>query len=64
MSQSAQILSYMKKGKAISPLTALQKFGCLRLAARIYDLRNSGYQIEAERVGEGATAWAEYRLKP
>tara|TARA_R110000796_G_scaffold1456_1_gene5822 strand:+ start:2730 stop:2924 length:195 start_codon:yes stop_codon:yes gene_type:complete len=62
MSQSKQILAYLKKGYSLSALEALQKFGCFRLAARIYELRNSGYRIEAERVGEGATTWAEYRL--
>ena len=63
MSQSKQILNYLKKGYSLSPLEALNKFGCFRLAARIYDLRCAGHEIEVERVGEGATAWAEYRLK-
>ena len=63
MSQSKQILNYLKKGYSLSSLEALHKFGCFRLAARIYDLRCAGHEIEVERVGEGATAWAEYSLK-
>ena len=63
MSQEMDILQYMKHKKTISPIIALQKFGCFRLAARIYDLRNKGYQIEAKKVGNGANTWAEYSLK-
>ena len=39
--QNLQILSYLKKGKPITPLEALEKFGCWRLSARIYDLRKT-----------------------
>ena len=62
MSQEMDILQYMKRKKAISPIIALQKFGCFRLAARIYDLRNKGYKIDAKKVGNGANTWAEYTL--
>lgn len=33
--QNAQILHYLKQGKTISPLEALNMFGCFRLAGRI-----------------------------
>jgi hypothetical protein len=42
--QSERILDWMTK-QPIDPLTALTKFGCLRLAARINDLRNAGHFI-------------------
>jgi hypothetical protein len=50
-SQSEQILSYMKKyrKKGITPIEALSKFGCFRLAARIHDLREDGHAIKSER---------------
>lgn len=50
-SQSEQILSYMKKfrKKGITPIEALSKFGCFRLAARIHELREEGYTITSER---------------
>ena len=38
--QNAAILSYLKRGRTLSPLQALDLFGCLRLSARIYDLRH------------------------
>jgi len=50
-SQSDQILSYMKKNrkKGITPIEALSKFGCFRLAARIHELREDGHAIKSER---------------
>lgn len=36
--QSNQILEYMRQGNSITPLEALNLFGCMRLGARIYDL--------------------------
>ena len=36
-SQNERILAHLKKGKKITPLDALEKFGCFRLAARISD---------------------------
>ncbi|KKP28317.1 MAG: hypothetical protein UR18_C0006G0029 [Candidatus Nomurabacteria bacterium GW2011_GWE2_31_40] len=38
MNQNQQILNYMLEGNKITPLEALQKFNCLRLGARIWDL--------------------------
>ena len=39
MSQSQQILAWMQAGNDITPLEAWQRFGCLRLGARVYDLK-------------------------
>lgn len=52
-SQNAQILHYLKQGKTISPLDALQSFGCFRLASRIYELRDAGWPIHCERKEVG-----------
>ena len=53
--QNQQVLSYLKTGKVITPLDALNMFGCFRLAARVYELRTRGWPIHCERidVGEG-----------
>jgi len=48
-SQNAQILYYLKQGKTISPLEALNQFGCMRLASRIFELRDGGWPIHCER---------------
>ncbi|WP_369608232.1 helix-turn-helix domain-containing protein [Snodgrassella alvi] len=37
--QTIQILEFMRAGNSITPLDALRKFGCMRLGARIYDLK-------------------------
>jgi hypothetical protein len=46
MSQTTQIANYLNKGKKLTPIDALNKFGCFRLAARIADLRNDGMNIK------------------
>lgn len=62
-SHNAQILAHMKAGRAITPLDALERFGCLRLSGRIYDLRADGHRIDSTMidVGDGKRV-AEYRL--
>jgi len=47
MSQTDMVLGYLQKGKTLTPMEALEKFGCFRLAARVHDLRNSGHNIVA-----------------
>lgn len=49
MTQNEQILSHLKEGRAIDPLTALNKFSCFRLAARIKELRAMGHNIMSIR---------------
>ena len=43
--QAEAILADLQAGRAITPLDALKEHGCFRLAARINDLRNQGYNI-------------------
>lgn len=50
MTQSQQILADLKAGKHITPLAALERYGCFRLGARIYDLKQEGHQIDTRRV--------------
>jgi hypothetical protein len=46
-SQNKAILKYLKAGGRLTQLTALRLFDCLRLSARIYDLRALGHNIPA-----------------
>ena len=48
--QNMRILKHLKAGKTITALQALRQFGCLRLSARIYDLKQLGHEIEGEFV--------------
>lgn len=49
-SQNARIAKYLQEGNSITPLDALNLFGCLRLGARIADLKERGLNIVTERV--------------
>ena len=62
MTQNQQIKSYLEKGKAITPIQALNKFGCFRLAARINDLRKDGLNIAAKIMSKDGKTYASYRL--
>lgn len=45
MSQAIQIWEYLRKGGKLTALDALMKFNCLRLSARIQDLKREGKEI-------------------
>lgn len=47
-SQKKLIKNHLKKYGQITPLEALQKYGCFRLGARIYELRKEGERIETK----------------
>lgn len=44
--QCAAILEHLKRHGSITPLEALNWYGCMRLGARIYDLKRAGTPIE------------------
>ena len=50
-SQRVKILNWLYDGNRITGLEALHRFGCMRLSARILELKDFGYQIE-DRVIE------------
>jgi biotin operon repressor len=62
MSQTQAILNHLKSGRSVSPLQALDRWGCFRLAARIQELREAGYRIERHTVKVGKKAFASYLL--
>lgn len=49
-SQAMRILAYMQDGHRITPIEALDLFGCFRLGARIADLKDAGHEIKSEFV--------------
>ena len=62
-SQCDSILAYMKTGRSVTPLMALDKFGTFRLAARVKELREAGYQVKTRMVSIGkAVRVASYSL--
>lgn len=62
--QCGAILAALKAGRTLSPMEALREFGCFRLGARIWDLKQQGYPIERSWGTDGEKRWAEYRLVP
>lgn len=62
MTQAEQILQYLKQGNRITPVDALQKFGCFRLGARIWDLKKQGYNIQTHFVTKNNKTYAEYYM--
>lgn len=62
MSQVDQIAEWLAAGKEIDPRTALREFGCFRLAARIFELRDQGLSIAERTEYAGKKHWSVYRL--
>lgn len=48
-SQEQLILKHLQEVGSITPMVALNKYGCFRLSARIFNLRAKGYDIKMER---------------
>jgi hypothetical protein len=61
-SQSDKILKHLKTGAPLTPIDALTKFGCFRLAARIKDLREIGYRINTHSIVKNGKKFASYRM--
>lgn len=65
MTQETQVLNHLKK-EPLTPLVALRKYGTLRLAALVFNLRDKGYNIKTTMVNVGSKknpkTVAEYSL--
>lgn len=67
MIQNTQILEHLKNCGSITPKEALDKYGIMRLGARIYDLKQMGVDISknmvdgVNRLGH-PTKYAQYYL--
>ena len=68
LTQNSEVLAHLIKHGSITSIEAIQKYGCTRLAALIFNYRAMGYDIETERMttknryGNAVTV-AVYRLK-
>jgi len=63
MSQNQLILDHLNAGRSLTPLEALNLFGCFRLSARIYDLRAAGHDVAGRMVKtETGKMVAEYSI--
>ncbi len=62
MSQQQAILKHLQNN-TITPLDALNLYGCFRLAAVIHVLRDAGHNIETEAMTMNGKTFANYRLQ-
>lgn len=62
MKQEDAILDWLRQGHSLSPLEAMQRFQCLRLGARVFDLRRKGHAIVSRTERQGRKAWSVYML--
>lgn len=58
--QIANILQDLEDGKSVTPLYALNRYGCFRLSGVIFALRKQGHDIRTELVSNGERTYARY----
>ncbi len=63
MTQTDAIRSFLLEGNSLTPIDALERFGCFRLAARIDDLRREGLDIETIKERQNGKSYARYKLR-
>lgn len=62
-SQTIKILKALQAGRKLTPLDALSEFGCFRLGARIFDIKQMGYDILTKTVkSSNGKTFASYEL--
>lgn len=59
--QNRQILQHMRERGSITPYLALKRFGCLRLAARIHELKKK-HVINSTLINRNGRRYAAYSL--
>jgi hypothetical protein len=63
VSQNKAILKALKNGERLTPLDIFKRFNSLRASARIFDIRDMGYDVGTDMVKRGTKRVAEYYLK-
>ena len=62
LTQRTRILRHLKRGIAITQMSAYTQYRCMRLAARIEELRNAGHRITSRTLRRNGKRYACYRL--
>lgn len=60
--QLANIKKHLEEKKTITALEALNLYGCFRLSAHIFTLRNEGLNIVTNRITRNGKWFAQYSL--
>lgn len=63
-SQKEKVLNHLLTGADLTPIEALQKFGCYRLSSVIFRLKEEGYNIKTHKMinSENQRWYARYKL--
>jgi hypothetical protein len=61
-SQNNLIKAWLMNGRSITPLQALDMFGCFRLSARIDNLRKEGMNIKTDLIMINDKRIAQYSI--
>ena len=66
LTQRNYVYAHLKVHGSITQLEALNRFGCMRLGARIYELRRQGVEVVTEyarvKTRQGHATVARYRM--
>jgi len=62
VTQTEQIRAHLLSGRDITPLEALDRYGCFRLAPRVFDLRATGLDVQTVTEEHNGKRYARYRL--
>lgn len=62
ISQKDKILGWLLDDRSITPEESVNKWRCWRLAARINELRDYGWDIETEMINKNGVSYAKYRM--
>ena len=57
------ILQHLRHGDSITPIQALELYGCFALSQRIGELKRLGNDIETILVRNGRKQYATYRMR-
>jgi hypothetical protein len=59
--QRRQVLEHLQRAP-LTPLEALRRYGIMRLGARVYDLKQEGYDIRTEMIAVSKADGSEARV--
>lgn len=61
VTQLSSIKAHLESGNAITPLEALNTYGCFRLSAVIFNLKELGMNIETTMIKQNGKKFASYK---
>lgn len=62
-SQRDLILRHLMRGESLTPIQALDLYGCFALSQRIGELKRLGHDIETVMTRAGRKQYATYRMR-